>query len=253
MTNSPSAPDADLDLRRQQILSIPNAYVQDGLISIHAHDFMEDPAFVAAYQRGVQAAGTDYKWHWRVHVGLWAASIAARLPGDFVECGVNAGFMSSSMMQYLDWNSLDKTFYLLDTFSGLDPRFVSRTELEEGILAKNEKLLESGFYVTDLDSVRRNFAEWPRARIVKGSIPETLSEVHAERIAFMHIDLNCAPPEVAALEHFWDRLEKGAPVLLDDYAYWGYRQQKLAMDALARRLGVNVVSLPTGQGFMIKP
>lgn len=249
----PSSQDADLELRRQQILSVPSAYVQDGLISIHAHDFMEDPAFIAAYQRGVQATGTDYKWHWRVHVGLWAASIGRRIPGDFVECGVNAGFMSSSMMQFLDWNSLDKTFYLLDTFSGIDPRYVSAEELDAGILEKNRKFLEGGFYVTDFEAVRANFAEWPRARIVKGSIPDTLPQVDAERVALMHIDLNCAPPEVAALEHFWDRLQKGAPVLLDDYAYWGYRPQKLAMDDLARRLGVQIVSLPTGQGLLLKP
>ena len=42
-------------------------YNQDGLRSIHNHDFMSDPAFVRAYQRGVQAA-SDYHWYWRVHV-----------------------------------------------------------------------------------------------------------------------------------------------------------------------------------------
>jgi hypothetical protein len=35
---------------------------QDGLRSIHNHDFTSDPAFVRAYQRGVQAA-PDYRWH----------------------------------------------------------------------------------------------------------------------------------------------------------------------------------------------
>lgn len=246
------AGDADLE-RRNQILAIPGSYVQDGLISIHNHEFMDDPAFVAAYRRGVAAAGTDYRWHWRVHVGLWAASMARNLDGDFVECGVNAGFMSSAIMRYLDWNSLDKTFYLLDTFAGIDARYVSEAERAEGILEKNEKLLEARFYVTDPEAVARNFAEWPRTRIVKGSIPETLAQVDARRVAFLHIDLNCASPEVAALEHFWERLVPGAPVLLDDYAYWGYRQQKLAMDGLAARLGAPILSLPTGQGLVLRP
>jgi hypothetical protein len=245
--------DADREARKASILAIPGAYVQDGLISIHNHEFMDDPAFAKAYLRGVKAAGTDYRWHWRVHVGLWAASVAKVLPGDFVECGVNAGFMSSSIMEHLAWNSLDKTFYLLDTFAGLDPRYVSEAERAEGIMEHNAKLLESRFYVIDPEAVARNFSEWPSARIVKGSIPETLGQVAAERVAFLHIDLNCAPPEVAALEHFWDRLVPGAPVLLDDYAYWGYRQQKLAMDALAARLGVSIASLPTGQGLLLRP
>jgi hypothetical protein len=76
--------------------------------------------------------------------------------------------------------------------------------------------------------------------------------VTAERVAFLHIDLNCAAPEVAALEYFWPRLEVGAPVLLDDYAYMGYRHQKLAMDRLAGRLGVAIASLPTGQGLLVR-
>jgi hypothetical protein len=160
--------------------------------------------------------------------------------------------MSSSIMSYLDWNRLGKTFYLLDTFSGLDERFVSEAERAEGILEKNREHIEAGFYVVGIDAVKRNFSEWDRVRIVQGSIPETLDQVDAQAIAFMHVDLNCAPPEVAAVERFWERLAPGAPVLLDDYAYWGFRQQKLAMDSLARRLGTSIVSLPTGQGLLIK-
>src|SRR4029079_9184251 len=70
-------------------------YDQDGLRTIHNHDFMRQPNFVRAYDRGIKAAGSDYNWHWRVHVGLWAAFLASKLPGDFVECGVNRGFLSS--------------------------------------------------------------------------------------------------------------------------------------------------------------
>jgi hypothetical protein len=235
------------------IMGVPGSYAQDGLISIHAHDFMAEPRFRASYDRGVAAAGRDYGWHWRVHIGLWAARTAIRLPGDFVECGVNAGFMSSSIMHELEWNRLGRTFWLLDTFSGLDPRFVSDDERAEGALAKNEKLLESGFYVTDLAAVAKNFSQWPAARIVAGSIPGTLAQVTSAQIAFLHVDLNCAPPEVAAVEHFWPRMVPGAVLLLDDYAYWGYHQQKRAMDALAARIGMDIVSLPTGQGMAVKP
>lgn len=34
-----------------------SVYHQDGLHSIHNHEFMEDPDFVLAYARGVKAAG----------------------------------------------------------------------------------------------------------------------------------------------------------------------------------------------------
>jgi macrocin-O-methyltransferase TylF-like protien len=233
----------------------PVAYAQDGLISVHSHAFMQDPAFIEAYARGVRAiGGTDtYQWHWRIHIGLWAARVASRLEGDFVECGVNKGFLSSAIMQLLDWNSLDRDFYLLDTFEGVVERSVSVTERNAGALRRNADNLRRGFYVRGVDGVRANFAQWPRARIVQGPIPDTLDQVTARQIAYLHIDMNCAPPEVAAVTHFWERLAVGAPVLLDDYAYLGYTPQRLAMDDFARSRGATVCSLPTGQGLMMKP
>ncbi len=98
-----------------------------------------------------------------------------------------------------------------------------------------------------------NFAQWRNTRIVVGSIPETLPKVEAQRIAYLHLDLNCAPPEVAAATYFWDRLAPGAVILLDDYAYLGYETQKHAMDDFAAAKGIAVCALPTGQGLMIKP
>ncbi len=233
----------------------PRIYAQDGLISVHSHAFMQDSKFIQAYARGVKAIGgmDSYQWHWRIHIGLWVAKVASRLHGDFVECGVNKGFLSSAIMEYLEWNSLDRDFYLLDTFAGLDDRFVSEREREVGAIQKNAENLQSGFYVSGADSVRANFAQWPRARIIVGAIPETLTQIKARQIAYLHLDMNCAPPEVAALTYLWDLLVAGAPVLLDDYAYLGYTQQQLAMDDFARGRGLAICSLPTGQGLLIKP
>lgn len=231
---------------------IRTPYDADGLRSMHNHDFMDEPGFAAAYARGVAAAGADYQWHWRVHVGLWAARSAWRVPGDFVECGVNRGFLSSAIMQHLDWNRGGRTFWLLDTFGGLDARYVSDDERAGGVLERNRRELDSGFYTRDLDVVRANFAEWPGARIVVGSIPETLGEITSQALAFVHIDLNCSPPEVAAIDALWPRISAGGVVLLDDYAYYGYQPQKDGMDAWAAANGVAIASLPTGQGLILK-
>jgi hypothetical protein len=228
------------------------AYDQDGLRSVHNHDFMADPAFQRAYERGCRGAA-DYQWHWRVHIGLWAAFTASKHAGDFVECGVNRGFLSSAIMEFLDWDSLDRTFYLFDTFEGLDLGQVSAEELQSGAVTKNQAALNTGFYVRGVESVKANFAEWKNLRIVEGSIPETLGRVAVEKVAYLHLDMNCSPPEIAALNHFWDRLVPGAIVLLDDYAYTGFESQKHAMDNFAQAHGVMIASLPTGQGLLIRP
>jgi hypothetical protein len=230
-----------------------SVYNQDGLTSLHNHDFMNEPGFRTAYARGVSAVGTDYQWHWRVHVGLWVAYSASKLAGDFVECGVNRGFLSSAIMEDLEWDRLGKTFYLLDTFAGVDEEMISPSEKSEEEIERNRRNLETGFYVQGVAGVIRNFSQWRNVQIIQGRIPDTLSRVQTELISYLHLDLNCAPPEVAALEYFWKKLVPGAMVLLDDYAYLGYETQKAAMDALAKERGVRVLSLPTGQGLIIRP
>lgn len=234
---------------------LPDVYANDGLITFHNDAFLEDPAFQRAYQRGAQALGTGdwYQWQWRVHVGLWAAASASRLDGDFVECGVSYGFLSSAVMEYLDWDRLGKTFYLLDTFAGIDPRFVTDAERQSGAVEKSQVNLRNGMYASGVDGVRANFAQWRNQRIVVGPVPETLEQVDSSAVAFLHLDMNCAPPEVAALRFFWPRLSPGAFVLLDDYANRGRDEQRSAMDAVANELGVLICALPTGQGLIIKP
>lgn len=233
---------------------LPNVYANDQLVCFHRHEFLNDPTFQRSYQRGVQAlGGTDfYQWHWRVHVGLWAATNASHLKGDFVECGVNYGFLSSAIMEQLDWDTLGKTFYLLDTFAGIDQRFITEREREAGAMNKSEAALNLGAYVSGVDSVRANFAQWRNQRIIVGTVPETLEQVDTNTIAFLHIDMNCAPPEIAALRYFWPKLTPGAIVLLDDYSQRGFDEQRIAMDDLARELGVPICALPTGQGLIIK-
>lgn len=234
---------------------LPGVYSNDAMICFNTHAFLDDPAFQRSYQRGVRALGGDdwYQWEWRVHVGLWAAASASKVKGDFVECGVSYGFLSSAVMEYLDWDKLGRTFYLLDTFAGLDPRFVSAGERESGALEKSEQHVRHGVYVSSVDSVRANFAQWRNQRIIVGAVPETLDQVDADAVAYLHIDMNCAPPEVAALRHFWPRLSPGAFVLLDDYANRGRDEQRIAMDEVAGELGVQICALPTGQGLLIKP
>jgi len=229
-----------------------SSYNQDGLSSQHNNDFMSDPVFIKAYNRGVQAVGRDYNWHWRVHIGLWAARTAVNLDGDFVECGVNAGFLSSSIMYDLRWDSTGKTFYLLDTFNGLDSNYVSKEEVYDGIMKKNDDLIKNGVYITSVDKVKMNFKEWNNINIIEGSIPDTLPLIKSDKVSFLHIDMNCAPPEIASIDYLWNSLVKGAIVLLDDYAYNGYHHQKKAMDEFAKNKGISIASLPTGQGLIIK-
>ncbi len=112
--------------------------------------------------------------------------------------------------------------------------------------------LAAGAYVTDLERIRGNFAEWPDAVIVQGTVPDVLPAIGASCVAFLHLDMNSAYPEQQALEYFWPRLSPAAMILLDDYTYRGYEQQTMAIDRVAAEVGASVLSLPTGQGLIVK-
>ncbi|MCI0744535.1 MAG: class I SAM-dependent methyltransferase [Verrucomicrobia subdivision 3 bacterium] len=210
-----------------------DVYLEDALVTTHNHDFVSDVAFQSAYNRGLEAThGRDYHFRWRVHVALWVGRTAAKLPGDFVECGVNYGFVSSAMMHHLAWDTLGKTYYLLDRFDGF------RTK---------------DFYVDNSESVQANFAkDWKNFKLIKGLIPETLSQIDSSKIAYLHLDLNVPEIEAEALKILWPRLVSRAMILMDDYAYAGSGAKPAYRKLLGKEMD-DIVSLPTGQGLLIKP
>jgi hypothetical protein len=217
---------------------------------IHNHDFMRDPRFVRAYRRAVSSAGTEYQhYYWRVHVALWCASLALTREGDFVECGVYKGLLSTAIMSYFDWNIINRKFYLFDTFEGVDERQLRDAEINKGTIAYFREMYKDDIY----DDVVKNFSEFKNAKIVKGIVPASLTTVDIGKVAYLSIDMNNAAPEIAAVNYFWDRLSPGAPILLDDYGFINYETQKQAFDAWAKEHNVQILALPTGQGLIIKP
>jgi len=225
-------------------LSRPGLYSQDCLTTFHNHDFIRDPRFVAAYQRGIKANGVDHRMHWRVHVALWVVSQVRHLPGAFVECGVSTGFLSSAIMQFLEWNSMQKDFYLFDTFSGLD----------EKLMCPYEKKTERLSWYKDLsyESVLNNFSEFKNVHLIQGAVPNSLNQVEIPHVCYLSLDMNCTVPEIEAAGFFWEKLVPGGMILLDDYAYSGYEEQNRAFNTFAAEKCTEILSLPTGQGLILK-
>ena len=222
-------------------------YSQDGLVTAHNSDFMNDPRFVRAYKKGEETGSWGgARIHWRAFVACWAADRARTLEGDFVECGVNRGGLSRAVMEYVDFASMeDRRFYLLDTYSGLVEQYISADEKKLG--------RKPGGYDECYESVRRTFSSFENVVILKGTVPDTLSEVRSEKVAYLSIDMNCVGPEIAAADFFWDKLVSGAAMVLDDYGWADHILQKRAFDDFAKRRNTLVLALPTGQGLILKP
>jgi hypothetical protein len=228
-------------LQKKFVITEGFSYCQDGLYTIHNNSFMSDPAFIKAEQAGA-ATGTWSNIHWRVHTILWAASKAMKLEGDFVECGTYKGGFAKAIVEYLNFGSSSKTFYLLDTFRGLVPELL--TAEEKGLVRKN--------YEDCFDIVSKTFSEYDNVKLVRGIVPDTLSQVPSDKISFLSIDMNSVKPEIEAIDYFWPKLVPGGLVVYDDYAFKGFELQYKAHNEWAKSKGIEILSLPTGQGLLIK-
>ncbi|HEY2846595.1 MAG TPA: TylF/MycF/NovP-related O-methyltransferase [Pyrinomonadaceae bacterium] len=221
-------------------------YCQDGLATAHNAEFMRDERFARAYWKGYETGSWGgVNIHWRAFVACWAAERAVHLEGDFVECGVNRGGLSRTVIEYVGADVFkDRKYYLLDTYEGLIEDLISEEEAKLG--------RKAGGYAECYDAVRTTFAPFENAVVIRGRVPETLSEVKAEKVAYLSIDMNCAEPEIAAAEFFWDKLVSGAAMVLDDYGWTDHIVQKRAFDQFAKKRNVPILGLPTGQGLILK-
>lgn len=237
----------EIDVGELLRIASRSSTAEDSCASVAAPSWLEDPRFAGAYAeaKGIAAWGREIRW--RVQTLVKLAAAASHLEGDFVECGVDTGGTARAVMAYLGDDAFaDRTFYLFDTFRGLVSDQLD-ADHQEGEHISDER------YPDVSEVVRANFADKPFARIVQGTVPETLDQFEGSRVAYLHIDMNVAHPEVEALRFFWPMLVPGAPVVFDDYGFPPHHLQRTALDEVARELGVEIMMLPTCQGLLIRP
>lgn len=225
----------------------PAVYNTDGLATSNNSDFLKDGRFLKAYN----AAAATKPWEgftsqWRFYIVCWFADHVKKLEGDFVECGVNTGGYSKAIIEYIDFDRLGKTFYLLDTFEGLVKDQITEAEAKAGV----SNYLNA--YTNVYEQVKKTFAG-NNVKIIKGMVPDTLPQVNTDKIAYLSIDMNVTKPEIDAMEYFWDKLVSGAVLIHDDYGFPQHIHQKIAVDGFAKRKNVSVLGLPTGQAVIFKP
>jgi O-methyltransferase len=226
-------------------------YSADGLHTFHNCDFIKHPRFQSAYNFGLINARAGLSIEWRVHVALWAATQCAQLKGDFIDCGVHTGILSGAVMTWLNFEKMtNKTYYLLDTFEGIPLDQISEKEFANGVANMNRKY---NFGDKTYLDIKEKFKKFSNCKIIKGKVPDTLSQVDSERFAYVSIDMNVTVAEIAAAEYLWPKIIPGGIMLLDDYGWESHYLQKIAFDEFALKHAIQILSLPTGQAILMKP
>ena len=230
----------------KDILPLPYNHSSDGMKTIHNTGFMDSQVFINSNKRAQKSRGFYLKPSknipWRIHQLIWAGSHCIKLKGDFVECGTGKGVCMSALLESLpNWNNSGKKIWLFDTFS---PLMIN----EEG---ERIDRINKGYASSYSDTVK-NFSDFSNVNVIEGLLPETLTKLTSNEIAFLHLDLNHAEPEVATLKELWPRITDGGIIILDDYAWLGRERQYIAMNKLSKEFGFSILTTPTGQGIIIK-
>lgn len=216
-------------------------FAGDNLFTINRNlGFLYDAPFMAAFEKNILSDGSpdalvESSTIWRAHVLAWAAHSCLKLEGDFVECACYRGTSANILCDYLDFNNTGKHYYLYDLFEHKDTTNYMPSH-------------GAGLYLW----VKQRFSGYPTVHVTQGSVPEVLHEVSPEKIAFMHLDINNASAEIGALELLFDRIVPGGMIVLDDYGWLGFHEQKQAEDVFFAERGYRVLELPTGQGLLVK-
>ena len=223
-------------LAEAKTLVEPGYYLGDNLFTWGRNNsFLDDERFRLAWWNNVQN-DADQAIAWRRYLLVCAACHVRSLPGDFVECGVYLGSGIKTVIDYFGVQDFAAHFWGYDVFD-YNPQGHAFAGQQEGLYER----------------VRARFADYPQVHLIRGLLPESFAQGVPSTIAYLHIDLNQAEPEIAVLEALFERVVSGGIIMLDDYE-WAmvYRPQKIQEDPWFERRGYRVWPLPTGQGMVIK-
>ncbi len=171
--------------------------------------------------------------------------VAARVPGDFVECGVWRGGSALAMLLTLrDLGVDDRDLWLYDTFTHMPPPGPEDVDLHgERALDQHARLaagapLDPAYEWLPVEEVHRLLVDtgYPAERIhlVPGLVEETVPAQAPERVALLRLDTDYYGSTRHELEHLYPRIPAGGVLVVDDYGHWqGSRQ---AVDEYLARL-----------------
>lgn len=217
-------------------------FVGDEMLILNKNmHFMNDKKFASILN---ETATSDlYKgMAWRMHNLVYASKMALRVPGDFMECGVFRGFKSYFLLNYFKDTLADRNYYLCDTYAGIDEALADSSPISQ------QEHLKTRLH----DFVKQRFKPFPNAKVVAGSVPQSLTNLKIDNIAFLHLDMNSYLAEIGALECLWDKIPKYGVIILDDFGLHSHRaQMEHELPWLQDKKQV-LLEFPTGQAMIVK-
>lgn len=167
----------------------------------------------------------------------WAARYVGeqKIAGDVVEFGVWRGGASLLMLSGLmDAKSVDRSFYLFDTFAGMtEPserdRWIASGKGAGEILRQSARRGDSRNRVdmrciADIQDVveglRLTNYDQQKIHLVKGDVKETIATNLPATISLVRLDTDWYESTKLEIQASWPRLAIGGVAIIDDYDEW---------------------------------
>ncbi len=223
---------------QKSIATPDHFYCADNLITWNRNfGFLNDPKFLNCLSANCNT-DIEFSIMWRTYILCYFANIATHLKGDFVEIGAYKGNTANIILEMTDFAKTHQDYYLYDTFEHQE------TDLNHPMPEHSKELFQK---------VLKRFEKYPFVKVIQGYVPHSFKEAFPEKIAFAHIDLNQAQAELLALKAVLPKLLPGGVIILDDYGWHAYHEQKDAEDPVLKEWHLSALELPTGQGLVLKP
>jgi O-methyltransferase len=161
-----------------------------------------------------------------------------KLPGDFVELGVDKGNSASVLAKAAE--RLGKDIYLLDTFEGFPERDID-----------GDENLRAAFSDTSLDLVKAN-VPGDHVKFIKGYFPDSVEQMPSDAsFCLAHLDCDLYNPFAAALDYFWPRLAPGGFLIMHDYMSLHWDGVEKACDEFFDGKSESIVPIPDMAGTVV--
>lgn len=197
------------------------------------------------------------------------------IPGDFVECGINAGgqpaLMGYTLKRYGGPADVNRKVHLFDSFDGQPQASIHDCEDYQKTLGVNldpTKGIRADWFIATIEQVQHNMRAWevPLDRLVyhKGWLQEVLPPIAKDfpAIALLRVDVDLHDSTVPVFEYLYDKVSPGGYIISDDWGQYALDAEpvacrKAAIDFFNRR-GIphpKVTTLPrqTGTAWWRKP
>jgi O-methyltransferase len=189
-----------------------------------------EPDFFPLYERCCQYSMTSWERLYNLYTVI-RYIVKAKIPGDFVECGVwRGGSMMMAALTLLALGRTDRRLLLFDTFEGL-PKPDEMVDVDvwgnRGIDAwrPHRKTDQSSAWAyASLEEVRANMGSvgYPMDQVFffKGMVEETLPAEAPDTIAMLRLDTDWYSSTRHELQHLYPQLSRNGVLILDDYGHF---------------------------------